>query len=215
MPRSASATRRRPAPGARYPAPVIQANAALAWIKANAAAHRIDPERIVLAGDSAGAQIAAQLAAAISDPAYAAAVGIQPAVEPASLKGVVLFCSIYDPSRLKFDGDHGHFLRTALWAYLGTKDFAADPRAAQFAVNRHLTARFPPAFVSAGNCDPLEPQSRLMAASLEKQGVTVSKLFFPDHYDPKPAHEYQFDLKTGAGRTAFNELTGFLAGVAR
>ena len=176
---------------------------------------RIDPARIVLAGDSAGAQIAAQLAAAITDPAYAAALGIQPAMEPSSLKGVVLFCGVYDPSRLKFDGDYGHFLRTVLWAYLGTKDLAGDPLLTQFAVNRNLTARFPPAFVSAGHDDPLEPQSRLMADAIEKQGVRVERLFFPDHYDPKLGHEYQFDLSTGAARTAFNELAEFLGGVTR
>lgn len=203
------------APGAQYPAPVLQANAALAYIKANAATLRIDPKRIVLAGDSAGAQLAAQLAAATTDTAYAAALGIQPAIEPASLKGIVLFCGIYDPSRLKFDGDYGHFLRTALWAYLGTKDFAGEPRLSQFAVNKHVSAQFPPSFVSAGNGDPLEPQSRLMAEAIEKQGVRVEKLFFPDHYDPKVGHGYQFDLSTGAARAAFNELTEFLAGIAR
>lgn len=202
------------APSAQYPTPVLQANAALAYIKEHAAELHIDPARLVLAGDSAGAQIAAQLAATISDPAYAADLGIAPAMDPASLKGIVLFCGVYDPSRLKFNGDYGKFLHTVLWAYLGTKDFTGDPRLAQFAVNRHLTAHFPPAFVSAGNGDPLEPQSRLLAKAIEDKGVRVEKLFYPDHYDPKLAHEYQFDLKSGAGRTAFNELTEFLASVA-
>ena len=51
------------APGARYPVPVRQGNAALRYLRANAARFGGDPDRIVLGGDSAGAQIASQLAA--------------------------------------------------------------------------------------------------------------------------------------------------------
>ena len=48
------------APGALYPEPLRQVNKALAFLVDNAQRLRIDPSRIVLAGDSAGAQIAAQ-----------------------------------------------------------------------------------------------------------------------------------------------------------
>src|SRR4051794_20964009 len=66
------------APTARFPTPVRQANTALAYIVANAQRFNIDPARIFLAGDSAGAQIAAQTALIISDPDYARRVGIEP-----------------------------------------------------------------------------------------------------------------------------------------
>lgn len=51
------------APGSRYPVPVRQANAALRYLHTDAARYGGDPARIVLGGDSAGAQIASQLAA--------------------------------------------------------------------------------------------------------------------------------------------------------
>lgn len=56
------------APEARFPTPVRQTNAALAWLVQNATAFGLDPQRIFLAGDSAGAQIAAQAALGVAEP---------------------------------------------------------------------------------------------------------------------------------------------------
>ncbi|NHZ99519.1 alpha/beta hydrolase fold domain-containing protein [Massilia sp. CCM 8734] len=43
---------------ARYPAAIDDVKAALRWLRANSAAHDIDPQRIAVAGGSAGGQIA-------------------------------------------------------------------------------------------------------------------------------------------------------------
>src|SRR6476660_10408894 len=80
------------APGSRYPMPVKQVAAALAHLVDHADRLGVDPARIVLAGDSAGAQIAAQVANLVTDPGYAARVGIDVDLPPAGLRGVVLFC---------------------------------------------------------------------------------------------------------------------------
>jgi acetyl esterase/lipase len=61
-------------------------------------------------------------------------------------------------------------------------------------------AAFPPMFISAGNADPLVPQSRAMAAGAAQAGVSVDSLFFPPDYVPPLPHEYQFNLDTEAGR---------------
>jgi len=201
------------APGARYPTPVVEANAALGWLRDNAVRLRIDPTRLVLAGDSAGAQIAAQLAAVATDPAYAAEVGIEPAIDSGALRGVVLLCGVYSVAGTGGDGSFASFIETVLWSYFGTKAPGDDPRIAQFAVIDHVTARFPPAFVSVGNADPLQPQSVALAKHLEDLGVAVDGLFFPADYVPPLAHEYQFDLDQAAGQQALERLVGFLAKV--
>lgn len=46
-------------PVARYPAAVIDAKAAVRWVRAHASEYGIDPDRIAIAGGSAGGQIAA------------------------------------------------------------------------------------------------------------------------------------------------------------
>jgi acetyl esterase len=56
------------APGHRYPTPLRQMMRALEYLQANAGRYQIDPDRIAIAGDSAGAQIAARLAAEGASP---------------------------------------------------------------------------------------------------------------------------------------------------
>jgi len=203
------------APGARYPTPVKQLNEALGFLVRNADRFRIDTSKLFFAGDSAGSQIVAQLAEIVSDPTYAATVGIRPTIDRARVKGVVLFCGIYDASKLNFDGPFGSFLKTVIWSYFGTRDFVGLPQLSQFSIARHLNPRFPPAFVSAGNNDPLANQSLLMADALREQGTAVETVFFPRDYQPPLPHEYQFDLETTAGREALEKMTAFISRLAR
>ncbi len=198
------------APGTPYPAPVSQTNAALAYLRTHAADLGVDANRIVLAGDSAGAQIAAQTALTITDPTYAARTGLPPALPAPALKGVVLFCGGLDGSHLSLEGAFGGFLRTVLWSYLGRRDFADDPRLADFSIPPNLTRSFPPLFISVGNADPLAPQSQATADRAAALGITVDSLFFPDDYVPPLAHEYQFDMGTAAGQDAFARQIAFL-----
>ena len=53
--------------GQIYPTPILQVNAALAFLEKNEARLHVDASKLFLAGDLAGAQIAAQLAAVISN----------------------------------------------------------------------------------------------------------------------------------------------------
>ncbi len=198
------------APEHHYPLPVVQTNAALGYLVENAARLHIDPQRIVLAGDSAGAQIAAQVATLTTSPAYAQALGIAPTLAPGQLRATVLACGAYDLSVIDAGGDYADFLRTVLWAYSGTRDFRDDPRVALASITPQVTAEFPPSFITAGNGDPLEPQSRALAARLDALGVRTDALFFPPARTPALPHEYQFNLDDPAGREALARIVGFL-----
>jgi acetyl esterase/lipase len=199
------------APGSRYPTPVRQVLQALEWLLAHAHELALDTRRLVLAGDSAGAQIAAQVANLLRVPDYAALVGLQPSLPSDALAGVLLFCGAYDAALVDLDGPSSGFLRTVLWAYSGRRDFERDERFASAWVLRHVTSAFPPAFVSAGNADPLLRQSQALAETLALAGVRVESLFFPDDHQPPLEHEYQFDLDSEAGRFALEHALAFLA----
>ena len=97
------------------------------------------------------------------------------------------------------------------WAYSGKRDFMNDPGFARASVVDYVTADFPVAFISAGNADPLLPQSRELAAALAARGVRVDSLFFPDDYAPALPHEYQFNFDFDASRVALERAVGFLA----
>jgi acetyl esterase len=47
-------------------------------------------------------------------------------------------------------------MRTVLWSYLSTRN-PRDARLAQMSVTPHVTAAYPPVFVSVGSADPLAP----------------------------------------------------------
>lgn len=199
------------APGKTYPTPLREANAALDYLQRNAARLHVDVNRFVLAGDSAGALLAAQLANLITSADYARLLGIVPTIEARQLAGALLYCGPYamgapgDPAKL------GWFGRTVLWSYSGRRDFARDRGLATLAITRYLTSQFPPTFLSVGNADPLAPQSQQLAQALAPLGVQVDTLFFAPDYVPPLPHEYQFDLDFEAARTALERSTQFLA----
>lgn len=198
------------APGKTYPTPIVQVNDALNYIQTNAQKLHVDKTKIVLAGDSAGSQIASQVANILTSPAYAKQMHMRPGMPPANLKGTVLNCGAYDLALANYNGPSGDFLRTVLWSYTGTKNFVDDPDLQQASVARYVTSAFPPTFITAGNKDPLESQSREMAKRLQMVGVSVDPLFYPPNYQPPLQHEYQFKLDTPEGRQALERITAFL-----
>lgn len=198
------------APGSRYPKPIQQANSALQYIQDNAQSLHADPNQIILAGDSAGSQIAAQVAALTTDESYARELGIEPTLAASKLKGTVLNCGAYDLALADYNGPSGDFLRTVLWSYSGTKHFLTDPQLKLASVAKYVTSDFPPTFITAGNIDPLESQSKSMASHLQKQGVEVNSLFYPENHEPQLPHEYQFNLDNADGKNALNQILAFL-----
>ena len=200
------------APGVAYPAPVRQGNAALRYLRANAARFGGDPERIVLGGDSAGAQIASELAAVQANPGLARAVGLTAAVPSGTLRGVVLFCGLYD---LRTVGSTGFpALRTYLWAYTGDRDWTSYPAIDQLSTVRQVTPAYPPTFLSVGDADPFAGQAAELAQALKQQAVPLTTLFWTgtgDHLN----HEYQFNFDLPQARTAFQRTVAFLAADTR
>ena len=201
------------APGSTYPTPLIQANRSLAFLVEHAVELQIDPNQLVLAGDSAGSHIAAQLAAITTNSSYAELVGIPPTLESGQLAGIILHCGVYNMKVIDPDemGLVGGLIRTFAWSYSGVKDFQHEyPRIAELSVVDYVNADFPPTFISGGNGDPLTPQSEELTARLAGLGVEVQSQFFPDDLWPALGHEYQFDLTSGDGQRVFELTADFL-----
>jgi acetyl esterase/lipase len=148
----------------------------------------------------------------ISNPAYARQIGIAPGLAPEQLAGALLFCGVYDVSQMgRGGGILGWFIQSATWAYSGKRGAAGAAALASMSIIPNLTPAFPPAFISAGNADPLGPQSVALALALTANGTSVTSLFFAADHQPPLPHEYQFDLDTEAGRLALQRSTEWLA----
>jgi acetyl esterase/lipase len=197
-------------PGTTYPKPVEQVNAALGFVVQHAAEFNIDPATILLAGDSAGAHIAGQLALVITNPDYARAIGIAPQLSAAQLGATLLVSGVYDPVELNLGGTYGWFNETVLTAYSGMRNFRDDERFRLTSITHYVTGAFPQTFISSGNGDPLAPQAALLAGRLRDAGVHVETLFFPQDRLPRLAHEYQFKLDEPAGQESLRRIYSFL-----
>ena len=202
------------APEHRYPTPIHQLNDAYAYIQANAARLHVDTNKFILAGDSAGAQLSSQMGAIITNPKYAATVGVTPSLKSSQLKGLVLNCGIYmmdgltqpDPTLPKIIGWGDDI---SVWAYSGTKDFT-DPIIKEMSAYYHVTKDYPAVYISGGNGDPLtNTQSKPFAELLQSLGVSVTTLFFSDDHQPSLPHEYQFNLDNNDGTAAFKKTIEF------
>jgi len=203
------------APGHTYPTALHQVHAALAFVDQQADRLHVDPDRLVVGGDSAGAQLASQVAVLLTDPAYAEQLGLRPALRPDQLRGVVLYCGFYDLGRFgsRGAGPVGSVLRwgtrTMVRAYTGRPGDSATAR--ELSTFHHVTAAYPPVLLSGGNADPLtESQSRPFAEKLAGLGVDVTTHFYEPDHEPELGHEYQFDLDTEEGNATFDRLVGFL-----
>lgn len=216
-------------PEATFPTAVFQMNNALAFIEQNAERLHVDVNRIVMAGDSAGANLTSQLAALITNPNYAAVMNVTPALKPTQLRGLVLNCGVYDMVNMVGSPDQmdavqtstasQSFLQklltwgdtTSLWAYTGDRDVTLSASVDLMSTINFVTKDFPPVYITGGNADPLTAaQSKPFAAKLTTLGVSVDSLFWPASYTPALPHEYQFRLDLAAAQTALTRTLEFL-----
>ncbi|GJF01507.1 alpha/beta hydrolase [Pseudonocardia sp. D17] len=146
----------RRAPKHRFPGAVEDVAAALDWARAHAAEHGGDPDRLIIGGDSAGANLAAA--------ALATGAG-------ADVRAALLFYGIYDYHRaLPILSDLLGGADAASQLYLPPEEFDAlrgDPRCAP----ERQVIGFPPTLLSVGELDPLRGESESMAARLAVAGV--------------------------------------------
>ncbi len=89
------------APKYKYPSQIVQCNEALKYVFENAENFNGDRENIFIGGDSAGAQMASQLAAIISNEELSKKMNLKPSITNKFLKGAVLFCGLYNMDSLR------------------------------------------------------------------------------------------------------------------
>ncbi|MBI2896070.1 MAG: alpha/beta hydrolase [Deltaproteobacteria bacterium] len=178
------------APRHPYPAAVQDACGAFTWLASHAASLGGDPGRLVLAGESAGANLVTALAVATCyrrDEPWARTVwdtGLEP-------RAVMPFCGLFqvsDTDRFRRRKDSlspfiADRLREVTDAYLrerreepGWLDFA-DPLLL-FERGVRPDRELPPFFLAVGTKDPLLPDTRRLAAALERLGAPCEARYY-------------------------------------
>ena len=172
------------APKWKFPAPLADTNAVLRWVHTNAKRYHLDPERIILVGDSAGAQLASQYAAIWANPDYAAL--FQMKLPKFRIRALGLNCGLYDLSAWAAQPRKGLQLD-----YLGKDLSAADPR---FRVLESIEANYPPAFLTTSCCDFLREEAEPMCRHLLSRGVEAQWRCYGTEGDKRVGHVFHVNI---------------------
>ncbi|MCB9940527.1 MAG: alpha/beta hydrolase [Planctomycetaceae bacterium] len=156
------------APDAKFPAAFDDCFDATAYVSQHAEEFNVDPSRLVVAGDSAGGNLAAAVAiraAEVGLPAIRSQVLIYPVVEP----------QFETESYLAHSEGFGLTRRTMMWfweQYLGHEDHTASPYAVPSRATNH--SELPPAHVITAEYDVLLTEGESYAARLQAAGVPTT-----------------------------------------
>jgi len=179
---------------------------AIDWIYRNARHYGGDPSTIVLAGDSAGAQIAAWYASALHNDSLFRQIGIQPSVSKVPIKGLLLFYGVYDFGTV-LDARFP-FIKTYARSFLGGNSRSYARNCELTSPIRQISRNLPPVWLCAGESDGLFGQSRAYADALRRQGVCCRTLFFSDAY--RANHGFLFFRWLKSSRVAVAAALDFL-----
>ena len=172
------------APKWKFPTPLHDTNSVMVWICKNAARYHLDPSRIILVGDSAGAQMASQYAAIATNPEYAAHFDMK--VPKIRIRALGLNCGLYDP--ISFCGEKPKGIEKD---YLGARIDAADPR---LQVLDAITGDYPAAFITTACHDFLRPCAEPMFNHLVSKGVKAQWRCYGNEADKTIGHVFHVNI---------------------
>ena len=172
------------APRWKFPTPLHDTNAVLNWVCKNAVRYHLDPSRVILLGDSAGAQLTSQYAAMYAKPEYAALFRMQ--MPPVQIRCVGLFCGMYDMKERASGKRKGIHLD-----YLGKTLSPEDPR---FAVLENIGSNYPPAFLATACHDFLRPCAEPMYNFLTGKSVPAQWHCYGTEEDASIGHVFHVNI---------------------
>lgn len=169
-------------PKYRYPTQLLQINEGLGYFKEHAECYHLDMDNVVMMGGSAGAVMSAIMGAAFSNPDYAKHLGITPALELSSIKGLCIDGAPMDTQKLNWA------TITMFRSWYG-KHSRTCKAAKEIHVCDWVTEKFPKAFLTAGNdgCFPEHVQE--LGDALKAKGVEIDE-FYIDPKESKQGHGY-------------------------
>jgi len=168
------------APKSRFPAPLQDAAQALDWIYHNAACYDGNRATIILAGDSAGAQIAAWYASALHNHSLFQRIGARNPASGITVKGLLLFYGVYDFNMVA--DARFPFIKLFAHSLLGQDPHSYAQNSQLASPIEQISPDLPPVWLCAGRQDGLFPQSQGYARALADHGVPCRTLFFSDGY---------------------------------
>ncbi|WP_239987497.1 alpha/beta hydrolase [Sphingosinithalassobacter portus] len=162
------------APQAAYPAGLTDINAAIGWLRDNAAMLGIDAARIAIGGESSGGQMAALLAYSCGTPLFSADGNAAPAISALiDIDGVLDFTT---PLALANENRAGVDSPAAKW--LGGSWEQIPDRWREASAATHLSPAAPPTLVISGEAARFTAGWDAVQPALDRWGIANAEIHF-------------------------------------
>ncbi|MBZ6008325.1 alpha/beta hydrolase fold domain-containing protein [Leuconostoc gelidum subsp. aenigmaticum] len=202
------------APSAVYPSQVRQVNDVVKFFKMTPAyQQKLNLSRIMLGGDSAGAQIALQYATIQTNASYAKKMAMSAELENGQIKGTISYCGPLDLQQVTNQQSKSlsmrWFINTVAWSELGDRNWRKSHKLQQASLVKQITSQFPPTYITDGNAYSFQEQGLAFEKRLQQLHVPVTSLFF-NHDEKEVTHEYQFNYQTSLAQKCYDETRHFV-----
>ena len=141
----------------------------------------IDLNNLFMVGDSAGAMLASQYCAALSNPAYARTLGLD--LPPVRIRACALNCGLY-----AFDPRKDRMMARCYF------DGPAEDYTDRMDIGGSITKDFPPAFIMTSTGDFLQARAEPFAAILAREGAEYELHVYGDMKN-RPGHVFHCNMK--------------------
>lgn len=203
------------APQVRIEAQIRQCGGALAYFVGNAETYGVDPQKIVLFGDSAGGCLSGLLTAANASPDCAAALGVEPLPGGTKIRGWISVSGLLDVDRTGKTNDDlkSWGFQLMIISGLHKTAYVGSPLAKKASVLTWLSADLPPCYLSDGNRGTFTDQARDAVERLTELGVKVESNFIPPETAELP-HIWELDVENNAlAAENFEKTLAFVNGI--
>ena len=174
------------APKWRFPTPLWDTNSVMEWVCKNAVRYHLDPSRIIIVGNSAGAQLASQYAAIATNPAYAAA--FRMTVPDITVRALGLNCGMYNPKVFLANGTSG-----ITRDYMGKTADLEDPC---LQILEAIGSNYPAAHITTAHHDFLKEHAKPMYDFLTEQGIRCKLDIYGSEDDATIGHVFHVTINT-------------------
>ena len=155
-------------PQVHFPVALHESKEAIRWLRAHAAEYHVDPQRIAVAGSSAGGELAALVALTNGDSRYEGDGGSKGF--SSTVKAAILYNAALDLTTAPENDE-------SITKYLGSSCGAQKELCLQASPQAHIDANSPPLYIGHGNEDKDVPYSQFIAfvASYKRMNRSITE----------------------------------------
>ncbi len=188
------------APESKFPAALEDINSVFTWIACHAKEYNIDAHNLFVVGDSAGAQLASQYLALLTDSEFQKRFAFRVPSE-ITVKAAAFNCGVYDfKNYVKSSND------ALMDAYFGKHK---EDRYLDIDTISHVNCAFPPSYIMTAYYDFLKEYAEPFYEVLKAQGVPAVMKIYGSKEQREIAHVFHLNIRSQEAKSCNDDECAF------